>query len=86
MKTIKFRLPQSKKDIKQLWKEYTSQRYRHNADAMKAMTKFYINNVLNGRWSEVSRNKVAEWSKCDREQFEKEMWDKCYSYIHDLME
>ncbi len=86
MKTIKFRLPQSKKDIKQLWKEYTSKRYRHNVDAMKAMTNFYINNVLNGRWSEVSRNEVAEWSKNDRAQFEKEMWDKCYSYIHELME
>ena len=71
MKTIKFRLPQSKNDFKQLWKEHTSKRYRHNADAMKAMTKFYINNVLNGRWSEVSRNKVAEWSEGDREQFEK---------------
>lgn len=86
MKTIKFRLPQSRKDIMQLWKEHTSKRYRHNVDTMKAMTKFYINNVLNGRWSEVSSNKVAEWSKNDREQFEKEMWDKCYCYIHDLME
>ena len=73
MKTIKFRLPQSKKDIKQLWKERTSKRYRHNVDAMKAMTKFYINNALKGRWS-------------DKKQFEDEMWDKCYSYIHDLME
>ncbi len=86
MKTIKFRLPQSKKDIKQLWKERTSKRYRHNADVMKAMTKFYINNVLKGRWSEVSSNKVAEWSESDRKLFEDEMWDKCYSYIHDLME
>ena len=85
MKVIKFRLPQSKKDIEQLWKEYTSKRYCHNVDVMKAMTKFYINNVLNGRWSEVSRNKVAEWSNGDRKQFEREMWDKCYNYINDLM-
>lgn len=85
MKTIKFRLPQSKKDIEQLWNEHTSKRYRHNVDTMKSMTKSFINDILDGRWSEVSRNKVAEWSKGDREQFEKEMWDKCYRYIHDLM-
>lgn len=33
-----------------------------------------------------SKFKVGDWSESDRKQFEKEMWDKCYSYIHDLME
>ena len=86
MKNLSFRIPTNKRDIKQLWKEYTSKRYRHNVDAMKAMTKFYINNVLNGRWREVSDGMVVKWEKSDRDQFEREMWDKAYSYIHDLME
>ena len=86
MKEFKFRIPQNKKDWKMLWKEHTSKRYRHNVKAMKEMTEFYISNVLNGRWGEVSRGKVVEWSDSDRKQFMMEMRDKCCSYIHDLME
>lgn len=53
---------------------------------MCKMTDFYIRNVLKGRWGEVSDGKVVKWSDDDKRLFEKEMWDKCNSYIHDLME
>lgn len=86
MKIISFRIPTNKLDFKQLWKEHTSKRYRHNIEAMKAMTKYYIDNVLRGRWGEVSDGKVVEWAESDKQQFTREMEDKMYSYIHDLME
>ncbi len=86
MKHISFRFPTSVRDIKVLWKEYTSKRYRKNAEVMRKMTDFYISNVLKGRWSEVADGKVVKWTYEDKMQFEKEMWDKCNSYIHDLME
>lgn len=86
MKNISFRFPTSIRDIKVLWKEYTSKRYRKNIEVMRKMTDFYISNVLKGRWVEVADGKVVKWSDVDRFQFEKEMWDKCNSYIHDLME
>lgn len=86
MKKISFRLPTSIRDIKVLWKEYTSKRYRNNIEVMRKMSDFYIENVLNGRWREVSDGKVVKWSDWDKFQFEKEMRDKCNSYIHDLME
>ena len=53
---------------------------------MRKMTDFYIRNVLKGRWSEVADGKVVKWDDEDKRQFEREMWDKCNSYIHDLME
>lgn len=86
MKEFKLRIPQNKKDWKQLWKEHTSKRYRHNVDAMKRMTDFYVRNVLAGRWGEVSKGKATEWSDSDKRQFMMEMENKCYEYIHDLME
>ena len=76
MKNISFRFPTSIRDIKVLWKEYTSKRYRKNIEVMRKMTDFYIRNVL----------KVVKWSDGDKRQFEREMWEKCNSYIHDLME
>ncbi len=36
--------------------------------------------------SEVADGKVVKWDDEDKRQFEREMWDKCNSYIHDLME
>ena len=86
MKNISFRFPTSIRDIKVLWKEYTSKRYRKNVEVMRKMTDFYIRNVLEGRWGEVADGKVVQWTDVDKRQFEKEMWDKCNSYIHDLME
>lgn len=86
MRNISFRLPTTIRDIKVLWKEYTSKRYRKNIEVMNKMTDFYIENVLNGRWGEVSDGKVVKWSDWDKFQFEKEMRDKCNRYIHDLME
>ena len=86
MKSISFRFPTSIRDIKVLWKEYTSKRYRHNVQVMRKMTDFYIKNVLCGRWGEVAAGKVVEWDDRDKKQFEREMWEKCSSYIHDLME
>lgn len=86
MKNISFRIPTSIRDIKVLWKEYTSKRYRKNVEVMSKMTDFYIRNVLKGRWGEVADGKVVKWTTADRSQFEREMWDKCNSYIHDLME
>lgn len=35
MKNISFRFPTSVKDIKVLWKEYTSKRYRKNIEVVK---------------------------------------------------
>jgi hypothetical protein len=49
MKNINFRFPTSIRDIKVLWKEYTSKRYRKNIEVMRKMTDFYIRNVLKGR-------------------------------------
>ena len=86
MKKISFRFPTSIRDIKVLWKEYTSKRYRKNIEVMRKMTDFYIRNVFKGRWGEVSDGQVVKWSDGDKRQFEIEMWDKCNSYIHDLME
>ena len=86
MKKISFRFPTSIRDIKVLWKEYTSKRYRKNIEVMRKMTDFYISNVIKGRWGEVADGKVVKWSDGDKRQFEKEMWGKCNSYIHDLME
>ena len=86
MKNIVFRFPTSIRDIKVLRKEYTSKRYKKNIEVMRKMTDFYIRNVLEGRWGEVADGKVVAWTDSDKRQFEKEMWDKCYSYIHDLME
>ena len=86
MKNISFRFPTSIRDIKVLWKEYTSKRYRRNIEVMRKMTDFYICNVLEGRWGEVARGAVVKWSDGDKRQFEKEMWERCNSYIHDLME
>ena len=86
MKNISFRFPTSIRDIKVLWKEYTSKRYRKSIVVMRKMTDFYISNVLKGRWREVADGKVVEWSDVDRFQFTKEMWDKCDSYIHELLD
>lgn len=86
MKNISFRFPTSIRDIKVLWKEYTSKRYRNNIEVMHKMTDFYIRNVLKGRWGEVADGKVVKWADEDKRQFEREMWDKCNSYVHDLME
>ena len=86
MKNICFRFPTSIRDIKVLWKEHTSRRYRKNVEVMRKMTDFYIRNVLKGRWGEVAQGKVVAWDKNDIKQFEREMWEKCNSYIHDLME
>jgi hypothetical protein len=86
MKNISFRFPTSIRDIKVLWKEYTSKRYRKNIELMRKMTDFYIRNVLEGRWGEVAEGEVVKWSDSDKKQFEKEMWEKCNSYIHNLME
>ena len=86
MKNITISFPTSIRDVKTLWKEYTSNRYRNNVDAMRKMTGFFINTILNGRWSKVSNSKVFEWNESDRNQFEREMWNECNRYIHNLME
>lgn len=86
MKKISFRFPTSVKDVRVLWKEYTSRRYRHNADVMRKLTNFYISNVLRGRWGEVADGKVISWNDNDKRQFEREMCEKCNEYIHYLME
>lgn len=86
MKNINFRFPTSIRDIKVLWKEYTNKRYKKNVEVMRNMTKYYINNVLIGRWGEVADGKVVKWTDSDKIQFEREMWEKCNSYINDLME
>ena len=86
MKVVSFRFPTSFKDINILWKEHTSKRYKKNIEVMRKMTDFYIRNVLRGRWGEVVAGKVVTWTESDKRQFEREMWDKCNSYIHDLME
>lgn len=86
MKSISFRLPTCIRDIKVLWEEHTSKRYRHNVEIMRKMTKFYIDNVLHGRWGEVADGKIVQWKDSDKKQFEHEMLEKCNSYIHDLME
>jgi len=86
MRNISFRLPTNKRDVKVLWKEYTSKRYRTNVEVMRKMTEFYINNVLRGRWDEVSKGQVVKWNDDDKKQFEREMRQTCNEYIHDLME
>lgn len=86
MKNISFRFPTSIRDIKVFWKEYTSKRYRNNIEVMRKMTDFYIRNVLKGRCGEVADGKVVKWTDDDKSQFEREMWEECNSYIHDLME
>jgi len=53
MKNISFRFHTSIRDIRVLWKEYTSKRYKKNVEVMRKMTDFYIRNVLKGRWGEV---------------------------------
>ena len=86
MKELKIRIPTSKKEFKQLWKERFSKRYRSNVKVLERMTEFFIETTLNGRWIEISEGKVEKWSEMDKYQFIKEMRDKCNSYIHDLME
>lgn len=86
MKELKIRIPTSKKEFKQLWKERFSKRYRNNVKVLERMTEFFIETTLNGRWIEISEGKVEKWSEMDKYQFIKEMRDKCNSYIHDLME
>lgn len=86
MKNISFRFPTSIRDIKILWKEYTSKRYRKNVEAMRKMADFYINNTLDGRWREITTGGIARWTDGDKRQFEREMWNECNRYIHDLME
>lgn len=86
MKTIQFRLPQSRADLKQLWKEHTSKRYKKNVEAMRQMTEFYIENTLTGRWSEISRGNMVNWANSDKLKFAEEMRDKMREYINRLME
>lgn len=86
MKNISFRFPTRIRDIKVLWKEYTSKRYRKNVEVMRKMTDFYIRNVLNGRWGEVANGEVVKWTDADKSQFKREMCEECNRYIHDLME
>ncbi len=85
MKTIQFRLPQSRADLRQLWKEYTSKRYKKNVEAMRQMTEFYIENTLTGRWSEISRGNMVNWTNLDKLKFAEEMRDKMREYINRLM-
>jgi len=86
MKHISFRFPTSIRDIKTLWKERTSKRYRKNVEAMKKMTDFYINNILDGRWSKLTEGFTVKWSEMDRILFKHEMEEVCNDYINDLME
>lgn len=86
MKEIKFRLPQSRADLRQLWKEYTSRRYKKNVEAMRQMTEFYIENTLTGRWSEISKGNMVNWANSDKLKFAEEMRDKMREYINRLME
>ena len=85
MKRISFRCPTSIKDIKVLWKEYTSKRYRKNVEAMRKMADFYINNTLDGRWQEITTGGIARWTDGDKRQFKLEMRYKCEEYISKLM-
>ena len=85
MKTIQFRLPQSKADLKQLWKEHTSKRYKKNVEAMRQMTEFYIGNTLRGRWGEIAKGNMVNWTESDKKQFSEEMRAKMREYINRLM-
>ena len=85
MKELKIRIPTSKKEFKQLWKERVSKRYRNNVKVLERMTDFFIETTLYGRWIEISEGKAYKWSEMDKYQFTKEMRDKCNYYIHDLM-
>lgn len=85
MKELKIRIPTSKKEFKQLWKERFSKRYRNNVKVLERMTDFFIETTLYGRWIEISEGKTYKWSEMDKYQFTKEMRDKCNYYIHDLM-
>lgn len=86
MKEIKFRLPQSRADLKQLWKEHTSKRYKKNVEAMRQMTEFYIGNTLRGRWGEIVKGNMVNWTESDIRQFSEEMRAKMREYINRLME
>jgi|GEM_PF-3950442 len=86
MRTIEFRLPQSWTDLKQLWKEHTSKRYKNNVEAMRQMTEFYIGNTLRGRWGEIAKGNRVNWTESDKRQFSEEMREKMQEYINRLME
>lgn len=86
MKEIKFRLPQSRADLRQLWKEYTSRRYKKNVEAMRQMTEYFIETTLQGRWRGISEGSMGRWTVSDKRQFEFEMREKMREYINRLME
>lgn len=85
MKEIKFRLPQSRADLRQLWKEYTSRRYKKNVEAMRQMTEYFIETALQGRWRGISEGSMGRWTASDKRQFELEMREKMREYINRLM-
>lgn len=86
MKNIKFRFPTSIRDIKILWKEHTSKRYRNNVNVLQKLTDYYIDNTLKGRWQEITTGGMSRWTDGDKHEFEMEMRKKCNEYVNKLIE
>lgn len=81
---IKIVIPTSFQDIKNLWNEKVSIRHRHNRQEVEKLTAFFVQSILDGRWSEVSYGKVVTWTEKDKKQFTEEMKNEMYKCISKL--
>lgn len=81
---IKIVIPTSFQDIKNLWNEKVSIRHRHNRQEIEKLTTFFVQSILDGRWSEVSDGKVVTWTEKDKKQFTEEMKNEMYKCISKL--